>query len=87
MNETFSFTAEIEIPPSREIHLTLPEDMPTGAAKISIVIAEHGINRRIRTLGELLNSELFGLWRDRTDIRDSVEFARQLRRDAWQRTA
>jgi hypothetical protein len=60
--------------------------MPTGTAKISIVVAEHEINGHISTLGELLNSELFGLWHDRTDITDSVEFARQLRRDAWQRT-
>jgi hypothetical protein len=60
MNETFSFTAEIEIPPSREIHLTLPEDMPTGAAKISIVMAEHESDGRyLSTLLYSLNIRHF----------------------------
>ena len=34
------------------------------------------------TAGDLLQSELVGLWSDRTDIEDSVEFARQLRQQA-----
>jgi hypothetical protein len=34
------------------------------------------------TAGDLANSELFGLWKDRTDIGDSVEFARKLRKEA-----
>ena len=32
------------------------------------------------TAGELAESELVGLWKDRTDITDSLEFARELRR-------
>jgi hypothetical protein len=38
------------------------------------------------TLGELADSPLCGLWVDRTDIDDSVEFARELRRQAGQRS-
>ena len=34
------------------------------------------------TARDLLQSDLVGLWSDRTDIEDSVEFARQLRRQA-----
>jgi hypothetical protein len=41
---------------------------------------------RLRTLGDLAHSELFGLWRDRADVGDSVEFARRLRADAWSRS-
>ena len=31
---------------------------------------------------ELANSGLFGIWKDRTDIGDSLEFARKLRKQA-----
>ncbi|HVX86855.1 MAG TPA: hypothetical protein VH253_18880 [Phycisphaerae bacterium] len=31
---------------------------------------------------DILNSGLIGLWKDRTDIGDSLEFARKLRRQA-----
>jgi len=35
--------------------------------------------------GRLLNSPLIGMWEDRTDIGDSVEFARKLRDRAQRR--
>ena len=34
---------------------------------------------RTMTVEELLNSGLVGIWKDRTDIKDNVEFARELR--------
>jgi hypothetical protein len=34
------------------------------------------------TTKELLNSGIVGIWEDRTDIGDSVEFARKLRKQA-----
>lgn len=34
---------------------------------------------------DLLQSELIGIWEDRTDIEDSLTFARNLRRQAEQR--
>ncbi|NLF98065.1 MAG: hypothetical protein GX569_15135 [Candidatus Riflebacteria bacterium] len=37
------------------------------------------------TVEELLNSGLVGIWKDRTDIKDNVEFARELREKAWER--
>ncbi len=39
----------------------------------------------VYTLGDLLHSEFFGIWKDREDIDDSVEFARALRDSAWRR--
>ena len=39
----------------------------------------------IRTAGDLLQSELVGLWADRVDIGDSLAFARQLRQQAEHR--
>jgi hypothetical protein len=40
--------------------------------------------KRVKPLmaGDLLRSPLFGLWKDREDIGDSVEFARKLRTEA-----
>ena len=37
------------------------------------------------TAKQLLNSELIGLWKDRTDITDSLAYARQLREQAQRR--
>jgi len=37
------------------------------------------------TVEELLNSGLVGIWKDRTDIKDNIEFARELREKAWAR--
>ena len=37
------------------------------------------------TLGSLAYSELFGMWRERNDIRDSSEFAAKLRINGWKR--
>ncbi len=35
------------------------------------------------TVEELLNSGLVGIWKDRKDIEDNVNFARELREKAW----
>jgi len=43
------------------------------------------LKRRHMTALDLLNSELIGLWKDRTDITDSSVYARQLREQAQQR--
>ncbi len=37
------------------------------------------------TLGALLESEFFGMWRERADLPASPELARQLRTRAWER--
>jgi hypothetical protein len=41
--------------------------------------------KRRMTAADLLNSDLVGLWADRTDIGDSREFARRLREKAQTR--
>ena len=38
------------------------------------------------TVEELLNSGLVGIWKDRIDIKDNAEFARELREKTWTRT-
>lgn len=48
-----------------------------------IVIFERG---KHMTLGQLLKSDVVGLWKDREDIGDSVEFARRLRKRVQRRS-
>ena len=83
MLKVFNFTTDVQS--DRQIHLTLPSDVPTGLTEIVVVVSPQA-STRAHTLGELLHSEFFGMWRDREDISDSAEFARRLREEAWSRS-
>ena len=83
MLKTISVTTEIT--PDREVRITLPEDTPLGPAEIVVVVVSRS-PRSSPTFGDLLCSEFFGMWRDREDITDSVEFARRLRSEGWSRS-
>jgi hypothetical protein len=84
MFRTINLTTEV--PLNREVRIKLPDDVPPGPAEMVVVIASQAPTTG-HTLGDLARSEFFGMWRDRTDIDDSAEFARRLRRDAWSRPA
>lgn len=84
MVKTLAVTASI--PEDRTVHLTLPDDVPVGPAEIVLVVVPRG-QAISKTLGDLAQSEFFGMWRDRQDMEDSVEFARKLREEAWSRSA
>ena len=73
------------IPANRKLRITLPNDVPPGPAEIEIVVASSSASTP-STLGKFADSEFFGMWRDRTDITNSFEFARALRSQAWQRS-
>jgi hypothetical protein len=83
MTRTLRINAEI--PPDRNVTIVLPDDVPVGPAEITVVVSSAEITD-VRTFGDLLGSEFFGMWRDRADISDSIEFARQLRSLGWKRT-
>jgi hypothetical protein len=51
----------------------------------SVPVSPESGDQPIRTLGDLLKSDLLGLWKDRPDISDNHEFARALRRRASRR--
>jgi hypothetical protein len=74
-----------DIPPNHELHITLPADIPSGPADILLVVSSP-VPRGASTLGELADSEFFGIWRDRPDITDSAQFAHDLRSKGWERT-
>jgi hypothetical protein len=83
MVKTISVTTEITT--DRELHITLPPDTPLGPAEIVIVVAPQAAHAS-STFGDLLHSEFFGMWRERSDIEDSTAFARRLRTEGWSRT-
>jgi hypothetical protein len=57
---------------------------PVGGAQIVLVITP-GRREPANKLGDLLNSEFFGMWRDKAEIDDSAAFARQLGDESWKR--
>lgn len=65
----------------RCLQVDVPDDFPSGPVEVEIRQPQiQGIS-----LGDLLNSDLVGMWEDQEDIVDSVEFARKLRRRASRR--
>ncbi len=73
-----------DVPESREVRIILPPDVPTGLVDLTVLVMP-SCEASIRTLGDLRQSEFFGLWQDRSDVADSAEFARSLREAAWNR--
>jgi predicted DNA-binding antitoxin AbrB/MazE fold protein len=56
-----------------------PVDLPKGE-RIELDVRRPPGEQNHMTAAELARSEFAGMWRDRTDIGDSTEWARQLRR-------
>ena len=84
MVRTINLTTDI--PTTREIRITLPADFPAGPAEIVVVVSTSA-DSDVATLGEFADSEFFGMWRDRQDITNNLEFARDLRSLGWKRSA
>ena len=79
-----SATIRAIIPPDHRLVVDVPAEIPAGPAEITVRAAE--LETRMRGTGaDLLVSGLFGIWKDRTDIGDGIEFARQLRQQAERR--
>jgi hypothetical protein len=80
-----TIVCKVEIPIDRQLKITVPKDVPPGPAEVVVVIVPEAAAEKGGTAGDLLRSPLFGLWKDRTDIGDSVEYARNLRARGEQR--
>lgn len=75
-----SFALQTEVPSTRQITLTLPEEVPVGLVDLEIHITSQQPHLSAPgTLGSLLASPLCGIWADRTDIEDNIAYARRLR--------
>jgi len=81
-----TITVRTQVPDSRSVQVQLPLDVPVGDAEMVIVVVPSRSTAR-STGRDLLESDVFGMWADRTDIEDSVEFARRLRNQVWTRAA
>ena len=81
--KTYNFKKKI--PKNRKIELELPEDAPTGDVELVLVVSPEKERSSESNVQEILNSGLVGIWKDRKDITDSVEYARELRRKAEKR--
>jgi hypothetical protein len=81
-----TISLSIDIPQSRELNIAFPADVPAGPAEIVLVVTSSA-QPNGSTLGELADSEFFGMWRDRADIADNSQFARDLRSKGWKRSA
>jgi hypothetical protein len=57
----------------------VPEEVPAGLAEVVVRSVEVPSVAR-GTGADLLASGLFGIWKNRTDITDNLEFARELLR-------
>ncbi|MDM8524582.1 hypothetical protein QUF80_14530 [Desulfococcaceae bacterium HSG8] len=69
---------------SGELHLTnlsLEEGQQVELLLLVVPKAKAKCKKRL-TARQLLNSGLIGIWEDRTDISNSAEYARQLRKQA-----
>ncbi len=84
MVKTVAFNTEI--PANRELRITLPADVPAGPAAIVVTVSSPA-SSTTSTFGDLLKSEFLGMWCDRADIEDSLEFAQKLRSEGWKRSA
>ncbi len=81
-----TITYKLVIPTDRRLYISLPEDVPPGPAEVVVIVAPETARERGMTAGDLLRSPLFGLWRERTDIGESIEYARELRAKAERRS-
>jgi hypothetical protein len=65
-----------------KLTVDLPADAPEGEVEVEIRLPEFPY----KPIGDILNSEIVGMWADREDITDNIEFADELRRRASRRT-
>jgi hypothetical protein len=80
-----TIACKVVIPVDRQLKITVPEDVPPGPAEVVVVIVPEAVAEKGGTAGDLPRSSLCGRWKDRTDIEDSVENARNLRAKAERR--
>jgi hypothetical protein len=65
------------------VHLDLSVGAEEAGLEVQVTVEPFGIaSKGTLRASELLNSALVGIWADRSDIGDSREFARRLRKQA-----
>lgn len=75
-------TIQGHVTPEGKLEVELPADFPSGPVQVEVSQMIESLSSGI-PLGNLV--EIAGIWKDRTDIVDSVDYARELRRRASRR--
>jgi hypothetical protein len=81
-----TITCKVVIPSDRQLRLVVPEDIPPGPADVVLVIASDNHPEKGLTAGDLLRSLLCGIWKNRTDMGDSLAYAHKLWMEAERRS-
>ena len=76
---------KMTIPEDHRLVVEVPSDIPAGPAEVVVTALAPEESAHVWTLGDLLTSGLVGLWEGRTDITDSLAYARSLRQAAERR--
>jgi len=79
-----TLTCKVVIQSDRQLHIPVPEDVPPGPAEVIVVIVPETTPEKGMTAGDLLRSPFFSVWKDRSDLGDSIEYAQELRAKAEQ---
>ena len=82
-----AFRQKVIVKPGGVINLR-SQTLKAGETADVIVLIENGrkkTKKRIVTAADMLQSDLFGIWANRKDIDDSLEYARMLRQQAESR--
>lgn len=78
-----SITLSGIITSDKKLLVDLPSELPAGPVEIEIRSAQvEGI-----TLKEILDSDLVGIWAERDNIDNAIEFAEKLRHQASRRSS
>ena len=62
--------------------IDLPSEVPVGPVRVTITLETPG-ETPIRTLGDLMASQVAGMYKDRTDLPSTEEEFREWRTRAW----
>jgi len=81
---THTIRLDATISPDRHVEFILPDDFPVGEASVVLTVTPKD-PRRKSTARDLLESDIVGMWADRTDIGDSDQFVRKFREEVWKR--
>ena len=63
-----SLTLESEIKEDHSLTVDVPQDFPTGRVRVTVTEVRTEKGERIRTFGDLIESEFSGMFADRDDL-------------------
>src|SRR5437870_2332143 len=78
-----SLTTDSEVMLDHTVTVRMPSDFPTGPVRVTVTAQPAGEPPKMRTFGDLLSSEFFGMYADRDDLPKTNEEFREWRRKLW----